>query len=476
MKKRDSTVLIILVIIFLTMVGGLITYLLIKSDKPNFVCGDEFCDIDNGENPKNCPKDCRGIIVSYCGDGMCGESHFGVSSGRLNLKDEISDLGDIYSRINIGLDVHGWRVVKDNQEGIDLCKSCCREQPECIDECVGGAIYYCEPENREKGIVGKNIADGFYADDYEILFSVWPGSYGKNEPKDIKDILSYEYPANVPVYKDYIKYLLQQYPNVKYWEVGNEADNPQFWRDTAANYIQFVTLTSNEIKSYCPDCKVGISLVGPYSPDKWFNAITSICNTIDFLDLHQYHSETMDELREFEENDLTKWKNSCPGVEIISTETGIPSEPITFKGNTWELGTSETKQAQDSIKYLTMMFNAGYSKIYYYLFNHDFVPGVPDIFERVGLLYEDFTPKKSYYSYKTMIEKVDYFTSIEKLDQGQYKYTFSHKGPVYVLWCDSGSCTPHSSIPTANIRITDYLGNGLTQINLTNSPIFIEQI
>jgi len=493
MADSESILLTVLVLSSILIISGC------TQPSNKYECGDGFCDKDAGESITNCFKDCS--QPNPCGDGTCstnedclscpddcrscpvlsGESRFGIHVGMLHLKSEISELGGIYSRINIGPDAHGWKGIKSTQQNIDLCESCCREQPNCISECIPGAFYYCEPENREEGIIGKDIADEFYADDYEILFAVSPGSYG-NEPKNIQDFLSFDYPADEQIYKDYIEYLIKQYPDVKYWEVLNEADNPQFWGDTPENYANLVTLTSSEIKSHCPECKVGISLVGPNPSDEWFTVITSICNNIEFVDLHQYHSETMDELKTFEANDLTKWKNSCPGVEIISTETGIPDSPFTQKGVAWELGTSETKQAQDSIKYLTMMFNAGYSKIYYYLFDLDFVPDVPDMFELNGLLNEDNSKKTTFDSYKIMINKTDYFTSISKLADGQYKYTFTLKDPVYVLWCDEEPCYLTSEIlsSTATFKVTDYEGNSQTtnsnEITLSESPIFVESI
>jgi len=309
------------------------------------------------------------------------------------------------------------------------------------------------------------------------LFSVGPGHYGKNKPKNPADFVSDEYPANEQTYKEYIEYLLQQYPDVEYWEVGNEANYPRFWGDTAENYARLVTLASNEIKNYCPECKVGISLASTTPDNEWFNAIVSVCDYVDFLDLHHYQSSTMDELKEFEENALTHWKEPCPGKEVISTETGLPSEPITFKGRTYELGASEEGQAQDIIKYFTMMYNAGYSKIYNYLLDHDFLPGVPDIYESIGVLYENGRKKISFGTYQLMIEKLDHFTSISKLADGQYKYTFSNKKPVYVLWCDTGTCSPPSEI-SGQVTVTDYLGDeevmDANQITLTESPVFVE--
>jgi hypothetical protein len=402
------------------------------------------------------------------------ESRFGIHVGRLDLKPKISELGDIYSRINIGPDAYGWKIAKGDRESINSCKGCCRD-PGCGTECRAGYIYYCEPDGRE-GIVGLETADGFYGDGYDILFSVSPGSYGK-KPKGVEDLLSYDYPADIPVYKEYLRFLVERYPRVQYWEVLNEADNPMFWGDTPENYARLFTLTSREIRGRCPGCRVGISLVGPNPPQAWFSAMAGICREADFLDLHQYQSETMEELENFEEQDLRKWQEACPGVEIISTETGIPSEQFSTKGNRWELGGSEPKQAQDSIRYLTMMFSAGYSKISYYLFDVDIFPGQPDMFEHTGLLDEYNREKEAFATYKLMIEKLDHFSSITKLGEGQYRYDFPDRDPMFVLWCDAGTCPLPGEI-SGSVRITDYRGTMETRdtdlVTLTESPVFVE--
>ncbi|MCR4264050.1 MAG: hypothetical protein NUV98_05040 [Candidatus Roizmanbacteria bacterium] len=474
---------------------GIITFVILAVAITLFVinpgnpqkCGDGICDAKELANLNLCPKDC----INKCGNEICeseescsncepdcgrcsvtsGESRFGIHIGRLDLRSEISELGDIYSRINFGADAFGWKLLKGAEASRSQCRACCDPaRSDC--SCVEG-FYYCTPDNRGN-IIGKDTADEFYADNYEILFMVAPSSYDQNEPKNSRTV---GYPAEEQTYKDYIGYLVRQYPGVKYWEVFNEANNRDYWGDTAENYARLVTLTSDEIKRYCPECKVGISLTSATQTAEWFNTMTSLCNSIEFMDLHQYESNNMDALKEFEESHLTSWKNSCPGVEIISTETGVVSEPITFKGRVWELGTSETAQAQDSIKYLTMMFNAGYGKIYYYLFDVDYVPGLEDIYEHNGLLNEDGSKKIAFGTYQLMIEKLDHFTSITKLTEGQYKYTFSNKSPVYVLWCDSRNCSLSSEI-SGTVKVTNYLGNEETkqasQIVLSESPIFVE--
>src|SRR3989344_163705 len=353
-------------------------------------CGDGTCDTKEQKNPNSCPQDCStSEEPGECGDGTCGsgescfscsadcgscpvtsgESRFGIGIHvvRSDLNDEILELGDINLRLNLW-DVAGWRPVRGVTGPRSVCLSCC-DSSRSSCSCSEGTFYFCTPESRNNIVQGEDLADTFYALHHDILFSVGPGDYGQAEPTP-QDFVAEEYPANEQMYKEYLRYLVEQYPNVRYWEIGNEATYSAFWDDSVTNYARLVSLSASEIKSNCPDCKVGISLNMAGAPDAWFNAITGICDEIDFLDLHQYKSYTMALLRTYEQSALTRWKSSCPGVEIISTETGIPSAPVTAKGRVWEIGTSEQGQAKDIIKYFTMMYNAGYSKIYNYLIDH----------------------------------------------------------------------------------------------------------
>ena len=212
----------------------------------------------------------------------------------------------------------------------------------------------------------------------------------------------------------------------------------------------------------------------PEQEDEWHSVIGDVCDSFDFIDAHFYDTSFI------EEGQLDRWKQTCPRKEFISTETGIPDtifDPI----NPPEAGGTREKQAQDLIKYNTLLFVEGYTQIYWYL--KDSYSGTGSIFLYNALIDEDNSRKPAFTSYKTMIEKVDYFIDIEKIADGQYKYTFSNKDPVYVLWCDEiigGSCI--HSIPSeisGTVTATDYLGNEVTkdasQITLTESPIFVEE-
>jgi hypothetical protein len=263
------------------------------------------------------------------------------------------------------------------------------------------------------------------------------------------------------------------------WEVGNENEVPIFWAGTIEEYADMLILASEEIKKNCEDCKVGISFAHPNitgkfeeQDDEWHLVISKVCDSFDFIDAHYYDPLFI------EEGQLDKWKTTCPGKEFISTETGVLDNVGNKPQNSG--GTLE-KQAQDLIKYNTLMFAEGYSQIYFYLMDTDYGAGkIPENPFLHNALIDDETNqrKPAFDSYKTMIDKVDYFTSIEKLAKEQYKYSFANKGPIYILWCDSGICSIPNEI-SRTVTVTDYLGNeeikDASEIVLNESPIFVEK-
>ena len=427
------------------------------------------------------------------------ESHFGIHLGNLidgyhRLHSYIRELGNIYVRNEIWGDLHGWKKVKKGSSYIfaskELCEKCCDPKRSLSDPkksqpksyyCQSGQFYFCSPSSREGLIDMMPLVVDFYENPNNLPFrwflSVLTSRYDKKPPKNFP-AGAYPY-GNEDTYRGYIEYLVKRLGNkAKYWQIGNENDYPKFWAGTPKEYARMLEIASKVIRGNCEDCKVGISFASlDLKQDKkenmWFQAIEHVRDAFDFIDGHYYTP------RLIEPDALDEWKKACPGKEFISTETGIPDVNLVWKEVIPEVGGTREKQAQDLIKYITTLFDAGYNKIYWYFIDHDFVPGVEDPWEHMGLLTKDFKKKPSFDSYKTMIEKVDYFTGIKKLNDGQYVYTFSDKNPVYVLWSDSGiSALPPDLKGTVNV--TDYLGNeqikSASDIVLTERPIFVEEI
>ena len=140
------------------------------------------------------------------------------------------------------------------------------------------------------------------------------------------------------------------------------------------------------------------------------------------------------------------------------------------------------------------------------------------IFDYTGLIYDgnrepqtcdDNDPydrgtgvkKLSYYSFKLMINKIGGFAIVETIhDSGNYVYKFTKNNkPVYVAWNDNGGSITLTGIDSGSVKITEavpkadsgadlnenYYPNfftvktksvsgGSVTINLSNTPVFIE--
>lgn len=409
---------------------------------------------------------------------IIGESHFGVHTGNLSFNSAapyIDSLGtQIYVRRGFPIaDDYGWYYVKSSA----LTATCLSNRdttrcPASICDCSPGSYYYSNPASRTPlPTIPAGIENPFI----DILIN----RYDTNIPTQI-DSIKGDYPhGHETDYLAFADYLLQGYQDsAVYWEVGNENDAKAFWSGSQQEYTDLVALSSAKIRSSCAICKVGVSFARPdickgcsiLDKQLWYQKMNAVNDTFDFIDAHYYYPSFI----LTGQLDSLKWY--CPGKEFISTETGIPdnTDPNYVGQNA---GGSLAKQAQDLIKYNTLMFAEGYTKIYWYLKDTYFGPG-QDIFLHNALIDEtSTTPKPAFYSYKTMISNVDYFDSITKLTEGQYKYDFTNKGPVYALWCNYGTCSLPSEI-SGLVKVTDYLGSvqiiQASQIVLDSIPIFVE--
>ncbi len=413
-------------------------------------CGDEIC--SDGEK-KSCPEDCPKPVTNTNGSAAntntsitnsspppaaSNESHFGINTGSLTYAAALSyaaDLGDIWIRDGGATnyrDDYGW-----------------------------GKTGYRNPATRTP-------LPSFQSNAF-LTFE--PNRYDDTQPSGS---MAATYPAgHEQNFIDYINYLLSAYQNIiTYWEVGNEVDL-QFWSGTAEDYARTVSLASSVIEPECPSCKVAVSFSRPDVDSSWYTALSGICDSFDVIDVHLI--EGFFGASFIQSGALDRWKAACSGKEFVSTETGIPDYQVSGKPQS---GGSPTLQAEDLIKYNTKMFVEGYNVIFWYLIDTTYGEAGSGnaIFEHNALVQKDGTRKPAFTAYQAMIDQVDCFTSLTNIADGQYKYTFADKDPVYLLWCDSGSCSVPSSI-SGNITVTDYLGNEqsttASQLTLTASPVYV---
>lgn len=398
------------------------------------------------------------------------ETHFGVHLGSLTPADAthlLTELGnDILVRNGgpVARDDYGWKNVKNSSQ-IPLCQqNCDSTRSSCA--CNAGDFYYSTPASRTS----------LPTLDAKQFLNINVNRYDTTAPTIRADLIAAYPSGHEQSYLQFLDHLLQGYKNtVKYWEIENEVDGAIFWAGTPEDYANLVALGSNEIRKNCSGCKVSISFSSPtITPkrsemtDRWFAALGGVCSSFDIIDAH-YLSVNF-----ITQGTLDRWKQTCPGKEFFSTETGIPDN--TKKGQTSSAGGSSEKQATDLVKYNTRLFAEGYDKIFWYLIDTDY--GTGDLFLHNALIDESGAKKTAFTAYKTMIKQVDHFTVLTKIADGQYRYDFTGKKSVYVLWCDSGTCTLPSAI-TGTVTVTDHLGASremnASQVTMTDAPVYVQE-
>jgi hypothetical protein len=101
-------------------------------------------------------------------------------------------------------------------------------------------------------------------------------------------------------------------------------------------------------------------------------------------------------------------------------------------------GGSLEKQAIWVVKGAVLSFAAGAEKVFYGDFLY-LVDEAEDFMHDVGLLNMDgVRTRPGFYTYGLTISKLDRFSSVRKVAEGQYRFEFPNKKPVYVLWEEEG--------------------------------------
>ena len=278
--------------------------------------------------------------------------------------------------------------------------------------------------------------------------------------------------------------------SIKYWQIHNEVWKKNRYEDSS-DYVELVKISSPIIKSVCSDCQVIMWSTIP--EQEYYEYI--INNADSYVDAYDFHIFWEDEISEFSKFvSAVNNKNSSKPIFVteMATHSWDPSWSIFWNQ-------TESDQAKTLIKWYTETFSVWADYIFWneLIEWYKFAWSVDWLFDLTWLVYNwmcsssstndvcndtskdkwALVKKESYYSLKTLINKIDWFTSVTKLKDWQYKFSFSSKNPVYIAWCDSSSCTLSSSI-SWDVTLTDYQWNSessnASEIKLTSSPVFIE--
>jgi hypothetical protein len=188
------------------------------------------------------------------------------------------------------------------------------------------------------------------------------------------------------------------------WEIWNEPNLLSFWSPDPSpeEYTQLLTASYKAIKRADPQAVVlGCSLAGPNGRrSKAWEFVEEVLKlgggrAMDAISIHPYRQPRTPEDSGYVEDlqaisDLTaKYGRRLP---MWITEVGWPTQPD---------GTSDSRSAQLLVRAYTLAMAHGVANIAWYDYRDDGLD--PNYNEHhFGILYNDLTPKPSYFAYRTM--------------------------------------------------------------------------
>ena len=270
-------------------------------------------------------------------------------------------------------------------------------------------------------------------------------------------------PCDMVSYQNFIGKLVERYDGdgigdmpdlvvpIKYWEVSNEPSMQSDWLvffiGSARDYFDILNATFYSVKNADSDAIVvsgGMAGVMDENTNFWSEVFAlggSSC--FDIGNIHSINSDSEaingPEYKQFLDNEGVDRPFWITEVELSSMS-------------------KDAKDMADTlVTSFILAFASGAEKIFH-----------PGLMKKSGK--EDI-----YNALKTIVDKIDYFKSVEKLNDGQYKFTFDDN-IVYVLW---GEESINDEI-TGQIKKTDVSGAesiiNSDELILSNSPVFIEII
>lgn len=284
-------------------------------------------------------------------------------------------------------------------------------------------------------------------------------------------------PCDMDDYRNFVMRLVERYDGdglgdmpglkipIKHWEVMNEVSDQGPLTDntfigTAQEYVEILKATFGAIKKADSRAKIlqgGVAELSPGQIGFWDTFIEN--GGGKYFDIANIHA-VRTRIRNFYAKEFKKYlaKHNLNRPFWI-TEAQLNASAIGQEKLT------EEEWAKFMIKNFVTAFYYGADKIFYV--GLDSSPADPEAW-----LIKDLKRQKPYYAFKTLVRKIDYFTSVEKLAEGQYRFLVGGKW-AYVAW---------DGIPkeiSGKVKVTYWDGQedvlpDASQIDRTRGPMFIE--
>ncbi len=307
-------------------------------------------------------------------------------------------------------------------------------------------------------------------------------------------------PEDLSRFQEEFRQLIRRYPWIRAWQIGNEPNV----RWDPSDYARLFTAGQQVVREECPDCRVLLAGVAARFPtpegalayyDDLLSEIQDARDderAFDVFDMHYYGLSGADEemLATLERyRQLLDAKGFSDSTGLWITETATTGGPVAPTGVPLQ---TEEQQAAELVRRFTTMLAAGADRVawarpyenYRYhgiengYYDHDAI-----IFNglgaEAGLGIAAGTTKQAYRAYRTLIGKVDGFSSARRLAPGFYRFGFDDgRADVFVLWNAGAGVLPDQLQGT--VLITDLEGEqrrlDAGVLEPGRVPVFVERV
>ncbi len=237
-------------------------------------------------------------------------------------------------------------------------------------------------------------------------------------------------PKNVSDWENFVRTVVRRYSRkIKYWGIWNEPNLEKFFAGSSEDYVNKILIPAyGVIKKISKNAFVvapGITyLTGTSSRwDKWLREILSGGKDyIDVIDFHIYDNRGVPYIIE----KLEKGSDLLPSVFYVLEEEGVADKPFWITETGWPTDTfTEDQQAENYFEMLKYILNSNrIDKVFFYTAIDDERAG-----DFYGIIRENYSPKKAYYTYKNFIENEDDFKEEDDDERNPCSFKTSFSSP-----------------------------------------------
>ena len=283
-------------------------------------------------------------------------------------------------------------------------------------------------------------------------------------------------PCDMDEYMDFVEALVERYDGdgvddmdgllvpIKYWEVLNEPsmqDNLCFFSGDAKDYVPILNATYTAVKKADPIASVVMGgMAGVYEEMKAFWDQVFSLNGSAFFDIANIHSigTNSEDLLASDFTEYLQEKN-------ISKPFWVTEAQLSMTNDKNKDENSLVSWPATIVKTFVQAFSNGADKIFYVGLEQ--APG-----DSGSWLIKNDAKQDTFYAFQTMVNQIDYFTSVEMLTSNQYRFIIGNE-TVCVCWSDDQLASEISG----NVTVVDLMGNveemNANDIVLTDEPVFI---